>query len=307
MDVDGLVLTDGGLETVLIFDEGMELDAFAAFPLVETEEGRRTLRRYYERYLAIAAEAGAGFVLESPTWRASARWGAELGYDDAALERVNRAAIGLMSDLRTEHAGAVAPLLVSGQIGPQDDAYDPSTRLSADAARDYHAAQVGTFARAGADLVSALTLTYVDEAIGVARAAQDAGIPIVISFTVETDGRLPSGLALADAIRAVDQATDGTPAWYMVNCAHPTHFAHVLDEDGPWDRVRALRANASTRSHAELDEAPDLDDGDPVDLGQRYAALRSRLPALTVVGGCCGTDHRHVAEIARAWGEPVAG
>ncbi len=306
MDVDGLLLTDGGLETVLIFHEGMELDAFAAFPLVETEKGRRTLRRYYERYLAIAAEAGAGFVLESPTWRASARWGDELGYDDDALERVNRMAIGLMSDLRAEHARAVAPVLVSGQIGPQDDAYDPSTRLSADAARDYHAAQIGTFARAGADLVSALTLTYVDEAIGLARAAQDRGIPIVISFTVETDGRLPSGRALADAIRAVDEATDGAPAWYMVNCAHPTHFAHVLDEDGPWDRVRALRANASTRSHAELDEAADLDDGDPVDLGQRYAALRSRLPALTVVGGCCGTDHRHLAEIARAWGAPVA-
>jgi S-methylmethionine-dependent homocysteine/selenocysteine methylase len=140
-------------------------------------------------------------------------------------------------------------------------------------------------------------MTYVDEAIGVTRAAQDAVIPAAISFTVETDGDLPSGQALGEAIEEVDRATDSGPAYYMINCAHPTHFDSVLD-GGDWvGRIRGLRANASTCSHAELDEAEDLDDGDPQDLGARYGELRDRLPALNVVGGCCGTDHRHIGEI----------
>jgi S-methylmethionine-dependent homocysteine/selenocysteine methylase len=149
-------------------------------------------------------------------------------------------------------------------------------------------------------MVTAITMTYADEALGVTRAAQEAGIPAAISFTLETDGRLPSEQALGDAIEEVDAATHGGPAYYMLNCAHPTHFEAVLD--GPWrERIRGLRANASTRSHAELDEAEDLDEGEPRDLGERYAALRDRLPALNVVGGCCGTDHRHVREICSAW------
>jgi S-methylmethionine-dependent homocysteine/selenocysteine methylase len=300
--LDGrLFLTDGGLETVLVFDEGIELPAFAAFPLLETDEGTAVVRRYYEPYLALAREAEAGFVLESPTWRASPRWAAELGIDEARLARLNRRAIELMAAIRDEHGGEVSPIVISGSVGPHDDAYSPATQLSAEAARAYHATQIGTFAETAADLVTAMTLTSVEEAVGIALAAGDAGLPVVLSFTVETDGRLPSGTALADAIERVDEATDGAPAYFMVNCAHPTHFADVLEADGPWRRVRGLRANASTRSHAELDEAPELDAGDPADLGARYAALRPRLPQLNVVGGCCGTDHRHVREIARAW------
>jgi S-methylmethionine-dependent homocysteine/selenocysteine methylase len=187
--------------------------------------------------------------------------------------------------------------VISGCIGPQDDGYSPTTELSAGEARDYHAAQVATFAGTAADMVTAITMTYVDEAIGVTRAAQDAVIPAAISFTVETDGDLPSGQALGEAIEEVDRATDSGPAYYMINCAHPTHFDSVLD-GGDWvGRIRGLRANASTCSHAELDEAEDLDDGDPQDLGARYGELRDRLPALNVVGGCCGTDHRHIGEI----------
>jgi S-methylmethionine-dependent homocysteine/selenocysteine methylase len=301
----GRFLSDGGIETVLVFHHGIDLPEFAAFDLLATDEGTETLRGYYQPYLALAADAGAGFVLESPTWRANPRWAERIGYDRAELDRLNRKAIALMAELRDAWAGDVDPVVISGCIGPHDDGYAPGETLSAAEAEAYHATQIATFAGTEADQVTAITMTYAEEAIGVARAAQAAGIPVAISFTVETDGRLPSGQALGDAIEQTDRETGGAPAYYMVNCAHPTHFEHVLE--GAWtERVRGLRANASTCSHAELDEATELDDGDPRDLGARYAALRGRLPNLTVVGGCCGTDDRHVAAISEAWRQPVA-
>ncbi|UUY05562.1 homocysteine S-methyltransferase family protein [Svornostia abyssi] len=295
-----LFLTDGGIETSLIFHDGLDLPLFAAFDLLKSEQGRAALRRYYEPYMALARERGTGFVLESPTWRASPRWAAELGYTEAELDGLNRQAIALMEDLR---GTAGETIVISGCIGPHDDGYDPSELLSADAAQAYHAVQVRTFADTAADMVTAVTMTYVDEALGIARAAADAGMPAAISFTVETDGRLPSGQPLGEAIEQVDAETGGTPAYYMINCAHPTHFEAVVRAgDGAWrERICGLRANASTKSHAELDEATGLDAGDPDDLGARYAALREHLPNLTVLGGCCGTDHRHVRAIAEAW------
>jgi S-methylmethionine-dependent homocysteine/selenocysteine methylase len=295
----GLFLTDGGLETVLIFHEGVELPEFAAFTLLEDDEGTERLRRYYRSYAQLAAERGLGLVLESPTWRASPRWAAALGYSGEQLDRLNRKAIALLEEIRADFGGPVA---ISGCIGPQDDGYRPAATLSADEAEAYHATQVGTFADTAADLVTGVTLTYVAEAIGIARAATAAGVPVVISYTVETDGRLPSGQQLGDAIAECDDATGGAPAYYMVNCAHPTHFAGALAAGEPWlERIRGLRANASTRSHAELDEATELDVGDPDDLGARHGALRARLPRVAVLGGCCGTDHRHVAAIRDAW------
>jgi homocysteine S-methyltransferase len=295
----GFFLTDGGIETVLIFHEGLDLPQFAAFDLLTNEEGTAALRRYYEPYAALARDRALGFVLESPTWRASPRWAAELGYSEAELDRLNRKAIALMAELREEYADG-APVVISGCVGPSDDGYNPAETLSTDAAHEYHRTQIGTFADTAADMVTAITMTYADEATGVARAAAEAGIPAAISFTVETDGRLPSGQALADAIEQVD--ADTAPAYFMINCAHPTHFEHVLGDGGAWtERIRGLRANASTRSHAELDEATELDEGDPGDLAARYAALRAGLPRLNVVGGCCGTDHRHVAAIRDAW------
>ena len=295
-----LFLTDGGIETVLIFHEGLDLPEFAAFDLLKDEAGIEALRRYYEPYLDLAAERGVGFVLESPTWRANPRWAAEIGYSLEELEDCNRHAIALMEELRDSRASPGTEIVISGCVGPHDDGYDPAEMLSADAARDYHSTQVGIFADTAAEQVTAITMTYADEAIGITNAAAAARIPAVISFTLETDGRLPSGQALGEAIEQVDRETGGGPAYYMINCAHPTHFDDVLD--GDWvGRIRGLRANASTRSHEELDEAEDLDEGDPADLGARYAALRERLPQLSVVGGCCGTDHRHVAEIRDAW------
>ncbi len=297
----GLFLTDGGLETTLIFHQGIDLPAFAAFPLLDEERGTAALRRYYEPYLALSRAHDAGFVLESPTWRASPRWAAELGYSKDELARLNRKAISLMAELRESHGGA-RPVVISGCVGPQGDGYDPVEILSADAARDYHSTQIETFAETEAEMVTAITMTYVDEAIGVTEAAAAAGMPVAISFTVEIDGRLPSGQDLGEAITELDDRTAGGAEYVMLNCAHPTHFDAVLAPGEPWvERIRGLRANASTMSHAELDEAPELDDGDPADLGARYAALADALPRMNVLGGCCGTDDRHVAEIASAW------
>ena len=286
---DDLYLTDGGLETVLIFHEGLELPLFAAFPLLRDEAGLDVLRRYYAPFVELAAEHDLGFVAETPTWRASPRWAEELGYSRQELDALNRRAVALMAELRERHPRVV----ISGCVGPADDGYNPTSLLSADEAEAYHAVQVGSFAEA--DVVTAITMTYAAEAIGVVRAAARAGLPAVISFTVETDGRLPSGQSLGDAVAEVDAAA--RPAYYMVNCAHPTHFADALH--GPWvARVRGVRANASVLSHAELDEATELDAGDPADLGARYATLP--LPRLNVVGGCCGTDIRHVAAMAES-------
>jgi S-methylmethionine-dependent homocysteine/selenocysteine methylase len=298
----GVFLTDGGIETTLIFHEGLDLPAFAAFDLLRHDEGTEALRRYYEPYVALARENGLGFVLESPTWRASPRWAGELGYSEEELDGLNRKAIALMEEIRNERGSYGAPVVISGCVGPQDDGYSPATKLTAAAAQDYHATQIATFADTAADMVTAITMTYADEATGLARAATQCGLPVVISFTVETDGRLPSGQPLGEAVGQVDGETGGAPAYYMINCAHPTHFDDVLNGHEPWhDRVRGLRANASTKSHAELDEATELDVGDPADLGRRYAGLRAKLPELNVLGGCCGTDHRHVGEACKAW------
>ena len=297
--LDGdLFLTDSGLETVLIFLEGVELPLFAAFVLLDTDDGRERLRRYYRRHMAIAAEAGLGFVGESATWRANPDWAIQLGYDSAALDRLNRESIQLLAALREEFE---PPFVVSGCVGPRGDGYSPETLMTPDEAERYHAEQIATFASTEADMVTAITMTHTGEAIGVARAAAAAGLPVVISFTVETDGRLPSGETLAEAVAAVDAATDAGPAYYMVNCAHPSHFEDVLAVDEAWvQRIRGVRANASRRSHAELDEAEDLDDGDPDELGAEYARLRAAHPQLSVLGGCCGTDERHVAAICLA-------
>jgi S-methylmethionine-dependent homocysteine/selenocysteine methylase len=295
---DELFLSDGGIETTLIFHHGLDLPAFAAFVLLRDEAGTDELRRYYAPYLELAREAGVGFVLESPTWRASPRWAAELGVSEQELDELNRKAIALMEELRGEAAGTA---VISGCVGPHDDGYNPTTKLTAAEARDYHATQIATFADTAADMVTAMTITYADEAIGLALAARDAGIPVVISFTLETDGRLPSGQGLGEAIAEVDEATDAAPAYYMINCAHPTHFEQALAKGEAWvERVRGIRANASVRSHAELDAAPDLDDGNPVELGHQYRALRNSFRHFNVLGGCCGTDHRHVEQICFA-------
>jgi S-methylmethionine-dependent homocysteine/selenocysteine methylase len=298
---DETFITDGGMETTLIFHEGLELPHFASFVLLDDDEGVRALREYFLPYIEIAREAGVGIALDTPTWRANPDWGERLGYTVEALADVNRRGVRLLEQLR-EEAGGRPPILVSGCIGPRGDGYRLDETMTPEDAQRYHSPQAEVFAETAADLVSALTMTHAEEAIGIVRAARAAGIPAAVSFTVETDGRLPSGQPLQEAIDQVDAETDGAAAYFQINCAHPTHFADVLEPGAPsLERIRGLRANASTMSHAELDEAEELDAGDPVDLARRYGELRERLPNLNVVGGCCGTDHRHIREICRVW------
>lgn len=297
-------MTDGGLETTLIYHDGVDLPLFAAFDLLKDEAGTDTLRRYYDRYARLARAHGRGLVLEAPTWRASTDWATKLGYDAPALADANRRAIGLMLEVRAAHESPTSRLVVSGNLGPRGDGYLANAQMSVDAARAYHQAQIDTFAGTDADMVAAFTMNYVEEAIGIVHAAKAAAMPVVISFTLETDGTLPSGTTLAEAIARTDDETGGAPVYYMINCAHPTHFAGVLAGNGDgsaWrNRIRGLRTNASKRSHAELDASTDLDAGDPAELAADHRMLRALLPGLAVIGGCCGSDHRHVDAICAA-------
>ncbi|WP_299971455.1 homocysteine S-methyltransferase family protein [uncultured Roseobacter sp.] len=293
------MITDGGLETTLVFHEGIDLPYFAAFKALESENGLKVMDAYMTRFAEIAVAEKRGFVMDTPTWRASARWGSEMWMTQNDLREIHREAIATLAKLRSAFETPDSPFVINGVIGPQDDGYSPTTKLSAEAAQRYHQVQVKWFNEFGADMISAITMTYVEEALGIAWAAKHLGMPVAISFTVETDGCLPSGQTLAEAIDVVDAATDSYPAYYMINCAHPDHFVNALQ--GPWvNRIMGIRANASRMSHAELDAAETLDDGDPQELGALYGGLSALLPNLTVIGGCCGTDHRYVSAMCAA-------
>lgn len=297
-DTPDLFLAYLGMETDLIFTHGMELPGFASFPLLEDPKGRALLQRYFTDMIDLARRAGTGVILESPTWVANRDRGAAIGYSAQQLAVLNVEAIALMAEVRTQAPDV--PVVLSGNIGPRADAYAPSEQMSVVDAQAYHAEQLAALASTKLDVISGYTLAYAAEASGIVLAAKALGLPVMIAFTVELDGRLPTGMTLADAIAEVDAQTDSYPDYYMINCAHPDHFADTLD-GGPWmARVQGIVANASRCSHAELDEAEDLDAGDPIELGQQLADLRRRFPQIRVLGGCCGTDMRHMRAIARS-------
>jgi len=296
---DRLFLTDGGIETTLIFNEGLELPEFAAFHLLKTSKGEAALRKYFRTYAEIATRFGAGLVLESATWRASADWGAKIGYGSRELADVNRYAIRILEEIRDEFATERTPMVISGCVGPRADGYVPGVAMSVGEAESFHARQIEVFASSAADMVCAVTMNYVEEALGVVRAARRADMPVAICFTVETNGALPTGQSLKAAVEQVDAETSGYASYFGINCAHPSHFEHVLTGDDRWlQRLGAVRANASTKSHAELNESTELDSGDPDGLADDYGRLKKQLTRLNVMGGCCGTDHRHVERIA---------
>ncbi len=294
----GLFLTDAGLETDLIFNHGIEIREFAAHTLLESPEGRFVLAQYFRGFLTLADRHNAGFVFDSPTWKAHSHWSEALGASEAELAEVNRAAINFIADLRDEFAANRRPIVLNAVIGPCGDAYAPEKMISADAAARHHAQQIGWLAETEVDMVSALTFTQSSEAIGIVRAANDAGLPIAVSFTVETDGRLPTGQPIGEAIAEVDAATGQGAEYFMINCAHPEHFRNALHDEQWLRRIRGFRCNASRCSHAELDEAETLDAGDPAELSQQYRELATAMPWVNVFGGCCGSDLRHVTAIA---------
>ena len=290
-------LTDGGLETTLIFDRGITLNYFAAFDLLRHEDGRKELEEYYKPYLALSEKYNLGFVIESPTWRASCDWGVKLGYTRDELFALNRHSIQFIRQIALTHAN-LPHVIVSGNIGPRGDGYKADFRMTADQAKAYHLEQIKAFAMADADVVTAVTITYSDEAVGIVNAARSFGMPVVISFTVETDGKLPSGEFLQHAIEKVDAATDYYAEHFMVNCAHPRHFTSEFETADDWKwRIGGIRANASMKSHAELDASDTLDAGDKCMLAESYSSLFELLPNMKVIGGCCGTDHTHLEHI----------
>lgn len=300
------LLTDGGLETTLIFDHGFDLPQFASFPLVDSDEGRSALLAYYRSYVDVARAHDMSVVLDTPTWRASTDWGATLGYDDDALRSVNHAAVELLMGVRAESETADLKVVISGNLGPRGDGYDSGEQMTSEEAEAFHLPQIRALTDAGADVITALTMTYPAEAIGIARAAKSVSMPVVVSFTVETDGRLPTGEHLGEAIDAVDADTDGFPVAFGINCAHPDHFTATLKEGGEWvSRIGLIRSNASRMSHEELDNADELDAGDRIELGHQYADLQRLLPNLAVMGGCCGTDHGHIDAIGTAIRQPI--
>jgi homocysteine S-methyltransferase len=294
-------MTDGGLETSLIFHEGVDIPYFASYDLLKTEAGRALIERHYERFTTLAREHGVGIVLATPTWRASRDWGHKLGYSDSTLADANRQAVDQLIQFRSRWETPATLIVIVGTIGPRGDGYQAEVRMSVEEAQAYHRTQIGTMATTQVDMVGAFTLNYIDEAIGMVQAAKAAAVPISISFTVETDGRLPSGETLQEAIERTDAETEGYAAFFMINCAHPSHFEAPLRSGGDWlQRIHGVRANASRRSHAELNESVELDDGDPIEFGEDIALLRRFLRRMNIVGGCCGTDHRHANQIWHA-------
>lgn len=295
----GFYMTDGGLETTLIYLDDCDLPYFAAFVLLQHEKGERALWRYYQSYAEIARQHHIGLILETATWRSNPDWGGRLGYSLSELETENRKAVSLLLDIRQEYESLHTPVVISGCVGPRGDGYVAQEQMTPFEAEDYHDFQVHSFTTAAADMITALTLTYAEEAIGITCAAKRHAMPVAISFTVETDGCLPSGQPLGEAICQVELEADAYPAYYMINCAHPSHFAAAVSGGEPWTRrIRGFRANASQLSHAELDKCTSLEDGDPLQLGVDYAQLLEKpLRHVNIVGGCCGTDPRHLEQI----------
>ena len=293
-----IFITDGGMETDLVFNKNIDLPEFASYDLLRTEEGYQILDEYYKSYIKLAQRFKVGLIFETPTWRANPDWGMKIGDSTDALHQFNLKAVKQIERIRETYLTEQSPIIISGCIGPRGDGYKPGSLMSVSEAQQYHSTQIESFAKSNTDLVSALTFNYVDEAIGLTLAALQHNMPVCISFTVETDGLLPTGESLAQAIKGVDKATDNGPVYYMINCAHPTHFFDILGDEQCVNRLKGIRANASSCSHAELDEAEELDDGNPHELGQQFAGIRSKFPHINVIGGCCGTDYRHIEQIA---------
>ena len=297
---DGWFLSGAGLETDLMFNHGIEVPQFASHNLLSDPVGCEAMAAYHRSFLSLARDMEVGFILGCPTWKAHMHWAADLGACEQDLAQANRDAVTFVAGLRRAFFDNAKPIFLSASIGPKGDAYAPEDLVSVEDAESYHAKQIGWLVPTEADFVAAETFTQFSEAIGVVRAAQAAAMPIVVSFTVETDGNLPTGQSLRDAITAVDEATGAGAAYFMINCAHPDHFSHVLEDEDWSRRIRGIMCNASRKSHAELNESEAIDDGDLVALGAQYRVLKGTMPRLNIFGACCGADLRHVTEIARA-------
>lgn len=296
-----ICLTEGGIETYMQYKKGHELKSFCLFDLMNDPDAVSDLRVYHERLIEVALKHKVGAILDGIHYRTSRDWGELLGYSRQGLKEIVIRGVEFYKDLARQYQTAHSPMPVSGVVGPRGDAYAIGHIMTAAEAQDYHAEQIETMKLAGADFATALTFSQVDEAIGVVRAAQTFDFPVVVSFALGADGHLKTGVPLADAITAVDQATQNGPAYYMINCTHPVDFASAFEDPGPWiNRVCGLRPNASSLAHGVLCQLGHLEEGNPDELAEQMADMANRFPHINVWGGCCGTDYAHIDKIASA-------
>jgi S-methylmethionine-dependent homocysteine/selenocysteine methylase len=295
-----LYLTEGGQETELMYRFGHELPQFALFPMLDKPEAAAALSGMYRRYLDTVARHGFSALMGGLDYRASPDWGGLLGYSASGLAEMQLRSIDFLRTAAKPYAGQIAHVLITGLIGPRGDAYQLNRTITAAEAEDYHAAQIATLRQAGVDLVSAMTFNSVAEAVGVARAAKRAGLPLCVHFTLDSTSRLASGPSVREAIEAVDaEAGDARPDFYGINCSHPLEFEPAIEPGAWFRRVRSLRPNAAAMDKISLCKLGHLEDGDPAELGRQMGALAKRHPHLDVWGGCCGTWETHLDEIAR--------
>lgn len=298
-----LMSTAGGFETWMQYVEGFKLRHFCGFELLNDARGLSCLKDYHRKAVEAAVANGFGMINEGLHYRASRDWGELIGFSREALAEINIRGIEFYREIAREYASPETPMLVSGAIGPRGDAYNVGRTPDAAEAEDYHSEQILTFRTAGADLVTAMTFSSVEETIGVARAAKSAELPVVISFFVARSGRLKGGETLEEAISRVDSATGNAPEYYMINCTHPTEFEPGLTPGGWTARLGGFMPNAVAMETLSLCKLGHLEDGDPDELGAQMATLARRFPHIHVWGGCCGTDGRHIGQITRQVGE----
>ena len=294
-----LYLTEGGTETEVLYKWGFELPEFAMFPLLDDPKADSVIEGMFDRYFEAAEATGAGMLLNAHDYRASPDWASKLGYSAEQLTDFQHRVIGFLDAMRTKYRGRVDPVYVAGCIGPRGDAYGTGGEITEEEAEAYHAVQINNLKGTAADMVIAVTFSNIAEAVGVIRAAAAAKMPIGVSFNIGPDGRLRSGPTLAEAITATDAATEGKAAWFGTNCAHPIEFAPALADPGDWrKRLRYVRPNAAKTDKLALCKLGHLEDGDPVELGNEMAEALREFPSVDIVGGCCGTDERHLKEVS---------
>lgn len=293
------VATQGGMETWLQYVDGFELQHFCFFDLLNNSKAVTALRDYHRKIIEAVIPHGFGILAEGLHYRASRDWGELLGYSREGLVEINFRGVEFYKELADEYESGDNPMPIGGVIGPRGDAYEIGKTPDAAEAEEYHSEQIQTLTDAGVDMITAATLSFVDEAIGIARAAKSAQIPIVLSFFTNSDGNLESGPTVREAIEAVDAATDSAPAYYMINCSHPLEFEPALEEAEWTRRLGGFMPNAVASEKLSLCTLGHLEDGDPEELGHQMGSLARRFPHMTVWGGCCGTDSRHLGQICK--------
>jgi S-methylmethionine-dependent homocysteine/selenocysteine methylase len=294
-----LYLTEGGVETEIMYKWGHKLPHFAMFTLLDKPEAMADMKSMFARALEVAATQKTGLVLSSLDYRASPDWAALLGISADGLRDVHFRTVAFMKEVAAPFVEKIPDLVFSGVIGPRGDAYGKGGGITEEEAEDYHTPQLKNLRDAGADMACALTFNNIPEAVGVARAAKAVGIPLGLYFTLNSKGTLGSGPTLKEAVESVEEITQGAPSYYGLNCSHPLEFMESL-EDGDWlKRVRSIRPNAVRMEKVALCKLGHLEDGDPEELGQQMGDIRQKFPQMDILGGCCGTDERHLGEIAK--------